>query len=307
MKKISTFVLGVLLVMTILLMTSCSKEKNSLDSKIENNYIYEESFAEKYDYYNISEEDGHILLEAIENVEAYQIDNAAFGDEEDVSIAYSLNYDIDAEVITVVATMSDANGILNVDMITAYPFSYADGTIDAYMYLDDGTTIYLSEVYDGEIENCFSLTLGFSLAGLIAGLITAAKVTAVITAVIVVGGITIQAVQMTKAKLEEKTRAAEAEKTKKNPCYYYPATRKSGKLLISNAPQGLILASKNIVVGQDYWSPYDYTAKNLVVYASGGYVGPEIDSKSSGKYWHYHLSRRVGGHSFYGTPVGGAY
>lgn len=79
------------------------------------------------------------------------------------------------------------------------------------------------------------------------------------------------------------------------------------KLLIAASPIGLIAASKAIVNGIDFWSPFNYTAKQLAITASGGYVGPEIYSKKPGYYYHYHLLGRVGGHSFYGTPSGGQY
>lgn len=44
--------------------------------------------------------------------------------------------------------------------------------------------------------------------------------------------------------------------------------------------------------------PFDYTAKDLAIKASGGSIGPEIDAYSQGKYYHYHLIGRIGGHSF---------
>ena len=309
MKKIKLFLSILLLLFCVVTVSSSYYSTNSNnDILAQKSYIFEESKDEKYEYYEYTIGEDNILLEAVETRNCSDIKNLGYEyDDNTINIAYSLNYDIEADAIFITITTSSDNALINVEKMTAYPFRYDDDKTDAYIYLNDGSTIYLSEIYDENIQNCFALTLGFSLAALISTMITVAKVAAVITAVVVVSGITIQVAQMTKVKLEERTRAAEAEKTKKNPQYYYPATRKNGKLLISSTPQGLIAASKAILTGVDYWSPYSYTAKNLAVNASGGSVGPEVDSNSNGKYYHYHLLGRIGGHSFFGSPVGGAF
>ena len=289
MKKFKLILFSLLLFFCVVTVSSSCSTNSNNDIFSQKSYIFEESKDAKYEYYEYTIGEDNILLEAVETYNDSDFKNLGYEcDDNLINIAYSLNYDINAE------------------NITAYPFTYDDKT-DAYMYLNDGSTIYLSEIYGGNIQNCFVLSFGFSLAALISTMNTVAKVTTIITAVVVVSGITIQVAQMTKAKLEERTRAAEAEKTKKNPQYYYPVTRKNGKLLISSTPQGLIAASKAILTGVDYWSPYSYTAKNLVVNASEGSIGPEVDSNSSGKYYHYHLLGRIGGHSFFGSPVGGAF
>lgn len=312
-KRIAVFVAFVLLSMIVL--TSCTAKpiKNEDLQQNENaqQVIYsltensDENFSENYEYYNRSGSDDNILLEVIETCDSYKIKNVSF-DEEVVHVAYSFDYDLNSNVISVIVTTSTDDEVLDIQQLTVYPFVYEDGTVDALIYLSDGTTVYLSEIYDGKIENCFVLTLGFSFATLVSSLVVAAKVAAVITAVVVIGGVSIQLYQMTKEKVEEKIREAESEKSKKNPAYYYPATRKEGKLLISVKPHGLNLASQYIINGQDYWSPYDYTAKKLAVVASGGYVGPERHG-NAGYYNHFHLANHIGGHSFYGKPYGGVY
>lgn len=112
---------------------------------------------------------------------------------------------------------------------------------------------------------------------------------------------------MTKSKIKARTKSAKKELKKNNPRVYYPAVRKGNGLFIVSSPYTLIAAAKEITKGVDFWSPYDYTAKTLAISASGGYIGPEVDKNSSGYYYHYHLYNRVGGHSFFGTPVGGIY
>ena len=284
-----------------------TKVSNQKAKKIAN-IVYNLDSSEKYDYYEVIELDDSVLLNAIETCNISNAKNTSFEIEDDcVDIAYSLNYDLKSDTISVIITTSNEQGVINVEQLTAYPFIYDNGCTDAFIYLNDGSSLYLSEICSDKLYNCFALTLSFSVAALISSLITAAKVTLAITAVVVVAGVTIQVIEMTKEKLNEKTRAAEKEKTKKNPSCYYPATRKDKKLLIANAPQSLSKAAKNIVKNVDYWSPFDYTAKDLAIKASGGSIGPEIDAYSQGKYYHYHLIGRIGGHSFYGSPFGGVY
>ncbi len=306
MRKLEYFsLILLLLIFNFSFLTCCADSNNYINEK--NVSILEEMKSERYDYYEYNINDNNMLIEAIESCNGFKLANLGYEYDENVNISYSLNYDFDAEAIFITVTVSSNYEIINVENITAYPFIYNEGESDAYIYLADNSTIYLSEIYNDNVVNCFALTLSLSLATLISTMITVAKVATVITAVVVIAGTTIQVAQMTKAKLDERTRAAAAEKKKKNPQYYYPATRKNGKLLISSTPQGLVTASKQILTGVDYWSPYAYTAKDLAVKASSGYIGPEVDSKSNGKYYHYHLLGRIGGHSFFGSPVGGTY
>ena len=91
----------------------------------------------------------------------------------------------------------------------------------------------------------------------------------------------------------------EDEDTKKDPFRYRPVTSENGKLCISDTEHTLTQAAENITKGQDYWSYYDYTAKTLTVTASDGCIGSEAHD-SDEFYYHYHLTNRLGGCSFYG-------
>lgn len=235
--------------------------------------------------------------------------NVSIGDTEKIRTAYDVQYNYDAEIIYLtISTFDEEDNILSVLVAEAFPIYYEDGSFDALFDID-GKKVFLSEIQSGEAEDCFffSLTASLLVAKITATLIIAAKVTAVVVGVVVVGAITYSVASLTKAKIEERIRAANKEINKKNPRYYYPATRKKGKLLIAASPLGLLQASKNITTGLDFWTPAEYMAKELAVTASGGFIGPEIDSKKIGYYYHYHLVARKGGHSFYGTPYGGKY
>lgn len=311
-SKIIKFITCVTLIVTCIFVGSSSSnvivDNNSTESF---NRVYEltdSNLSSKFEYFNYQQSNNNIIVDVVENIDGVILDNTNLTSEpEQYDVAYSLNYNIDAEVINVIVTTTSNNEVLSIEQLSAYPLIYADGTYDAYVYLSDGTTIYLSEIINEECKNCFFLTMSLSIVSLVSALIATAKVAVVVTAVIAVGAVMYEVKELTREKVEERSRAAELEKTRKNPAYYYPATRKSGKLLISSAPQGLILASKNITKGTDYWSPYDYTAKKLAITACGGYVGPEVDKEKDGYYYHYHLLHRYGGHSFYGTPVGNVY
>ena len=95
-------------------------------------------------------------------------------------------------------------------------------------------------------------------------------------------------------------------KTKEESFRYSPVMSENGKLCISDTEHTLTQAAENITKGQDYWSYYDYTAKTLTVTASDGCIGSEAHD-SDEFYYHYHLTNRLGGCSFYGKPYGGVY
>lgn len=265
-----------------------------------------------FEFYDYEEGSTYNRITAFKAVDSFSISDKVsvnLSNNENNRIAYDVQYDYDAEIIYVAISIFDSDdNLLAVQVADAFPIYYGDGSYDALFDID-GKKVYLSEILSGEKEDCFFFTMTASLLAvkIAAALIIAAKVTAVVVGVVAIGGITYHVASLTKEKIQERTRAAEKEKTKKNPQYYYPATRKDGKLLIAASPLGLIQASKNIVVGADFWTPEQYMAKELAVTASGGYVGPEVDSKKNGYYYHYHLTGRKGGHSFFGAPTGGAY
>ena len=265
-----------------------------------------------YEYYELQGDDESYSLDAIEKVDSSETANLAIG-VDSYYASYSFSYDLLSETVSSVVTISADDAIYGVENIYAYPFRYADSSVDALIFLPDGSTIYLSEISNGETSNCsLALALGISFASLLSALIAAAKAAVLITAIIAIGSLTVEAIQMTKERMEERSKAAESERTKRNPSCYYPATRKEGKLLIASAAQTLLVAAKHITMNVDFWSPFDYTAKALVISASGGYEGPEIDKdpeniNKTGYYKHYHLRNRMGGHSFFGGPSEGVY
>lgn len=272
----------------------------------ETNVVYTlNEIEENSDYYNFREENNNVYLDVIKTYNVSELKNVSFDtDEDSINYAYSLEYDSDENIINVMITISTVDEILDVQQVTAYPFKYEDGTEDAIIYLEDNTTVYLSEIYDGEVQNCFAITFGiFALGSLISAFIHAV---AVVVTIAVVCGVTYEFIELTRKLIEEKEREAAAEENKKNPKCYFVVTRKDdGKILISNEADYLYVAEKKIVTGVDYWTPFYWLAKTLVLKASGGYVGPEKDKDKPGYYEHYHLANRAsnGVHAFFGKPA----
>lgn len=239
-------------------------------------------------------------------------------DTEKVRTAYDTEYVPEEDMIYLAVSTFDENDVLlNVEVATAYPIRYEDGSVDA-MFDIDGTSIQLSEILTGNVEDCFALTLFFgvfSAAKIVAAIVTTAKVVAVVTGVVAVGHITYQVASMTKEKYEARKREAEKEKrrNKKNPKYYYKASIKNDMVLITAKPDSLIEASKNMQkYHTSYWSAFGFTAKNLIVRAFGSWRGPEIDTRGGkpipGHYEHYHpRNNPYSIHSWFGAPYAGKY
>lgn len=271
-----------------------------------------EQSSKLFDYYEETVTDTYSRITAFKNIkgdEVSGIENVNIQQEETLRTAYDVEYNYDAEMIYLTISLFDEDdNFVSAQCMEAYPIVMDNGEVDALFEID-GKNVYLSEILNGSNENCFFFSIAMSLlaAKIVAAAIVVAKVAAVVTAVVAIGYTTYKVAEITKAKIQERERTAARQKNKSNPKVYYPAARKSGKLLIAASPIGLIAASKAIVNGIDFWSPFNYTAKQLAITASGGYVGPEIDSRKPGYYYHYHLLGRVGGHSFYGTPSGGQY
>ena len=309
MKKFCSGIICILLVI-ILFLTGCTHQ-NAFSVKTvvgQDNQNIESLF----DYFENIETDTEIHISAFKTIKSDQLNEIVsvnFSSEEEIYSAYDVHYDYDAEIIYLVVSIFDNNdNLISATSAEAYPIYYEDGTYDAQFDIED-KVVFLSEILSDKNEKCFffSLTMSLLAAKIVAAAIVTAKVAAVVTGVVVIGYATYQVASLTKAKVQERERIAVKEKNKDNPRVYYPATRKDGKLLISAAPHYLSVAARNIVNNIDYWSPFDYTAKALAIRASGGYIGPEIDSNRDGYYYHYHLAGRIGGHSFYGTPYGGIY
>ena len=248
-------------------------------------------------------------ITAFKNLKAKElngIENVHLQDETIIRTAYDVEYNHTAEMIYLTISVFDQDdNFISAQCMEAYPIVVEGENVDALFEIE-GKNVYLSEILTGKNENCFffSMTLSLLAAKIVAAAIVAAKAVTVIAATVTVGYTVYKVAEITKEKIEERERTAVKQKNKSNPKVYYPAARMHGKLFIAANPVGLIAASKAIVVGTDFWSPLNYTAKNLALAASGGYIGPEIDSKKAGYYYHYHLSGRVGGHSFFGGPSG---
>lgn len=320
-KSFVKIIVPLLIIALISVFTGCSISSNTSDditgANVEsiniNKNLQTKNLADIFDSYVSEENATYNRITAFKTCNTSDIEgrtNVSLGDTDTVSVAYDIQYNYDEELIYLAVSMFDENdNLLSVETAEAYPIYFDDGTFDASFNFD-GKIIYLSDLQAEEVEDCFALTLVLGsvfLANLITAAIITAEVVIVVTGVVAVGYATYKVVSLTKEKIQAREKAATKEKTKKNPSIYYPATRIDGKLCIAASPVTLRTAAKYIITGVDYWSAYGYTAKNLAITASGGYVGPEIDSHKAGYYYHYHLLNRVGGHSFYGTPSGGVY
>lgn len=313
--KLIAFILAVIVPFVFIGCNNVTATSVEYDKAIVKNIIDNDSqeFSDTFDYYSYEESSSGNRITAYKTNNAASLDgkvrmglNAA----DNIRTAYDVEYDYDAEMIYLAVSVFDENdNLLSAMVAEAYPVYYADGSYDALFDID-GKMVYLSEIQSGETEECFfiSCAAGYVAIKITAALILAAKATAVITSVVAIGGIAYAVGTATKAKLQERARAAEKEKSKKNPRYYYPATRVKEKVLIAASPVKLTVAVREIVNDVDFWSPAQYMAMDLVLRASGGYEGPEIhgpksDTDKGSYYYHYHLPGRAGGHAFYGSPA----
>lgn len=309
---LSIFCLSLVLVFGFTFLVS----NHDLPMQTQSNVVYSQENVDEtkklFDFYEESHSDEFTRISAFKEVKGAElsgVENVSVNADEKLQTAYDVQYDHDAQIIYLVVSIFDEQEqLVSAQTMQAFPILLEDGSIDALFDID-GKSVHLSEILSGSNENCFFFTLAMSLftAKLVAAVIVTAKVVVAVTAVVAVGYATYKVAELTKAKIKEREKVATKAKTENNPKVYYPATRKLGKLLIAASPLTLRTASKSIVTGVDFWSPFDYTAKKLAITASGGYVGPEVDSNKPGYYRHYHLLGRVGGHSFFGTPAGGVY
>lgn len=311
---ITAIVLCLVLVLSTCLSSSTIIEQNETSKTSTVVFTVDEATKTKelFDYYEQEVTDNFSKATAFKNIKGAEIsgiENASFNNNEELRTAYDVEYDYESEMVYLTISIFDSNeDLVSVQCMEAYPIVSEEGEIDALFEID-GKNIYMSEILSGSNENCFFFSLAMSLlaAKIVAATIVAAKVVVAVTAVVTVGYVTYKVAELTKAKATERERTAAKQKTKSNPKVYYPATRKQGKLLIAASPIGLIAASKAIVAGSDFWTPLAFFAKKLAIKASGGCIGPEVDSKRDGHYYHYHLLGRYGGHAFYGNPLGGKF
>ena len=272
-----------------------------------------------FDYYNISNDDGIIKLYATLE-KKYVLDavqNMKYEDNELTDITYSASYNPETQKITILETFCDGIEVLEVNKYDADVFFYEDGTYDALIANENFDKVWLSEIMNGEIKNCFFGVLSFSIGAIIAAIATAAAKAIIVTAVaIVVLGVTYQAAVATKEMIDAKVQEIESERRRDSEKIYYPSelkkvnsNDKAEKLFIGSVAQDIKDAIVGIKAGTDYWTAWDADAERLATKASGGAIGPECTQggRVAGYYYHYHLLGRVGGHSFYGTPVGGTY
>lgn len=284
--------------------------------------------AEHFDFYEKHINNNKASIMAYKTYFADEYSDANFGETNTVRIAYSLEYDYEAELIYVaISTFNDKEELINVELLDAYPIYYDDGTIDSLVRIGENT-ILLSELQAGTTKDCFAGALviggGIALGKLLSGLLISAGVVlggaAVVKTIEVAvksGWFTYTTKSLTDSKVKSRIITATKQKTKKNPDVYYLAELSGGKLCINSSPWSLKTASTRIMnYGNSFWTPLELHAKQLALYTSGGYVGPEVDKNNGtpkqGHYYHYHLNNRlwVGGkniHIWFDKPVGGIY
>lgn len=193
---------------------------------------------------------------------------------------------------------------------------YEDGAYDV-VFMQDGVEVYLSDIIE-EQDSCFFFTLFISsaiAAKIVAACGVVAKVTAVVVGTVVVLGVTYELVNVTRDFINEKTKEAQAEKSKKDKPEIYRNARvnDSGKLIISATAVDIDKAASGMRTSQNYRTPVSTDARDLCIKASGGYIGPEIDrnydgTPKKGHYYHYHcLNKAYNAHSWYGTPYAQVY
>ena len=120
--------------------------------------------------------------------------NVNLGNTQEVRTAYDASYDHDAEIIYLAVSVFEENdNLLSAQVAEAFPINYADGTYDAIFNID-GKSIALSEIQNGEAEECFffSLTMSLLAAKIAAALIVAAKVAVAVVGVVAIAGVTYQ-------------------------------------------------------------------------------------------------------------------
>ena len=311
-QSISLFLILLLCLTSVSLQSPTNNEKETIKQSIiydSNSITSDLLLFDNYETITSQESTRITAFKNFSDFDSISITNSSNNDDKQYYSAYDVYYDHSAEIIRLTISIFDENEtFISAKTMEAYPIYTQSQNVDA-LFDVDGKNLYLSEILNGTTENCFffSLTMSLLAAKLVAAIIVTAKVAVAITAVVTIGCISYKVAEFTAQKRQERERLALKQETYKNPKIYYPATRQSGKLLISANPIGLITASKAIITGSDFWSPFDYTAKTLAIRASGSFVGPEVDSKKPGHYYHFHLKSRIGGHSFYGGPTGDVY
>lgn len=316
LKKILVFIFSCSLLIIFVSSCSSSKEESPIDSttvlRVDDTIQYEDAF----DYYSITNENEIIKLYA--TLEKKYVKEAAqnMGFEDDVltDVTYSASYDSISQNVTIIETFCDGVEVLEVNKYDADMVFYGDGSYDAAIINENGDTIWLSEIMNGQIKNCFFGLFSFSIGAIIAAIATAAAKALIITTVaVVVLGVTYEAVKATKELIEERIQEVEEERRRNSEKIYYPSELKKAnpsdkieKLFIGSIAQDIKTAASAIKGGTHYWTAWESDAEKLAIRASGGAIGPECtqSGKVSGYYYHYHLLGRIGGHSFYGSPVG---
>lgn len=281
------------------------------ESIISNLTVYDQ-LTTSFDSYEITKNDTSNQISAVKDFVAEDLSattNTSLANSDVIHSAYDVFYDYESDLVYLTITITNSKDeILNVQTMQAFPIITDNNDIDALFNID-GNFVYLSEILSGNVDECFFFALALSLfaAKLVAAVIVTAKVVVAITAVVAIGYMTYKVAEMTKAKVAERTKVSETQRNKPNPKVYYPAKRHDGKLLIAAVPVDLKTAAPAIKANSDFWSSTPNFAKQLALTASGGFIGPEVDKNKPGYYYHFHLLNRIGGHSFYGAPVGGIY
>lgn len=189
MKK--SMIAFVLLCVTII-GTCFYSNRNNNSSYSACNIITEQNSTMKedeFDYYEEIKTENSITVYAQKNIVSNEIpgiENVNLNNEQMLTTSYSVEYDMEEEIVYLIITICNQEGeLLSSQMVEAYPIYYSDGSIDALFDID-GKYLYLSEINNGESENCFFLSLALSYFASKAVVAVVAVGAAVFTASVVV-------------------------------------------------------------------------------------------------------------------------
>lgn len=280
-----------------------------------------EQIEDEFDYFQYDEEK--------QSISAYNYQSKdTLEDKIDVNLieSDSVRFSYEAEYVEeenliylAVSVFDESDNLIDVSVLTATPIKNGD-VIDAKMLIE-GKEIYLSEILQGDAENCFffSIFLGSLFAAkVVAALVVTAKVVATVVAVVVVAGVTYELVKVTKDWLKERENECTIAKNKnpQKPKIYYMAKTSGNALSIAPVPVDILVASSNVKNSRSsYWTAVGSDASALMRTAFGTCSSKaEIDrdrygAPLRGRYWHFHPTDNyhAGIHAWYGEPYAKVY
>jgi len=262
-----------------------------------------------------------------------------------VNVKYNIDYDSVNNLIYLTINFMDFDDIIESETLQGSVFYDENNKIDAVFNVD-GEPVLMSEMANVDmVNNCGFFGKLFNAVKKVAKVVAVAATVVAVAAVVVstagVGAVAVagvgasvgasviavgattsaiavtaatiaavavgvyvlaDAITVTAEVLAELTRELE----RKNEAMYCPAFLVGSSLRIIPVPVKRSLCIEPIKMGQNFWTISSMWARDLAVAASGGATEMEVH-KGIGYYCHYHLLGRVGGHSFFGTPVDGIY